>query len=294
MRGGKEKRRLRALLNTKIAMALLFLAILVTVSLLPFATAASDSTSTTATANSLAAISVTSSISFTGNPGVDSGVLTLTIDNIGSVDITSIEVKQYVGSVTASSYNGTAFVQINANGVTAVGTMSYGDLFVSTSASVPSVITTNIANPSASATYGVLTLVYQTTSVDTTSIDRAVQFGFCWNGTNTQFYLDTDADGSLQDETVISLASLPTTAKALTEWRYNSAGTLTSQSVASVNVTAVGTSGASVTFELQAGAYDAGALAVNGQKLCDYVIYIPNNVAAATYTGTIEFITTPS
>jgi len=222
------------------------------------------------------------------------GVLTLTIDNIGSVAITSIEVKQYVNSTTGSSYNGTAFVQINANGVTAVGTMSYGDLFVSTSASVPSVITTNLATPSASAKYGVLTLVYRTTSVDTTTIDRAVQFGFCWNGTNTQFFLDTDADGSLQDETAISLASLPTTAKALTEWRYNSAGSLTSRSVASVNVTAVGTSGASVTFELQAGAYDAGALAVNGQKLCDYVIYIPNNVAAATYTGTIEFITTPS
>jgi len=294
LRGGK--RRLRALLSTKITIALLFSAILMMASLLPFATAASDSTSTTATVQSLVAISVTPSISYEGNPGQNSGILTLTIDNIGSVDITSIEVRQYVDKINATSYNGTAFVQINDNGGLTIGTMSYGTLNVTTSTTVPGIITANIVNPSTSpaATYGVLTLVYNTTSVDGTSITRAVQFGFCWNGTDSQFYLDTDADGSLQDETVISLASLPTTAIALTEWRYDSTGSLTSRSVASVNVTAVGASGASVTFELQAGAYDAGALAVDGQKLCDYVIYIPNNVPAATYTGTIEFITTPS
>lgn len=288
------KTKLWTLLNTKIAMALLVLAMLVTVSLVPFATAASDSTSTTATANSLVAISVTSSISKTGNPGTDSGVLTLTIDNIGSADITSIEVKQYVDSVTASSYNGTAFVQINDNGELALGTMSYGDLYVATSDTCPSIITTNITNPSASAKWGVLTLVYATTSVDTTSIDRAVQFAFCWNNSDTEFFLDTDADGNLGEESAIDVSSLPTASIALTEWRYNSAGTSTSQSVASIKVTVKGAGAVSFTFEQAAGAYDAGALAVDGQKLCDYAIYIPNNVDAATYTGTIEFITTPS
>jgi len=274
--------------------SLLVLAILATTFLLPFATAATDSTTTTATPNALAAISVTSSISKTGNPGTDSGVLTLTIDNIGSTAITSIEVKQYVDSVTASSYNGTAFVQINDNGVTAIGTMSYGDLYVTTSDTCHSIIPTNITNPSASAKWGVLTLVYATTSVDTTSIDRAVQFAFCWNNSDTEFFLDTDADGNLLEESAINVGSLPTASITLTEWRYNSAGTSTSQSVASVTVTVKGASAAAFTFEQAAGAYDAGALAIDGQKLCDYVIYIPNNVASATYTGTIEFITTPS
>jgi len=273
---------------------LLVLAILATTFLLPFATAALDSTTTTAIANSLVAISVTSSISKTGDPGTDSGVLTLTIDNIGSTAITSIEVKQYVDSVTASSYNGTAFVQINATGGLTLGTMSYGDLFVTTSDTCPSIITTNITNPSASAKWGVLTLVYATTSVDTTAIDRAVQFAFCWNNSDTQFFLDTDADGNLLEESAIDVSSLPTASITLTEWRYNSAGTSTSQSVASANVTVKGTGAVSFTFEQAAGAYDAGALAVDGQKLCDYAIYIPNNVAAATYTGTIDFITTPS
>jgi len=274
--------------------ALLVLAILATTFLLPFATAATDSTTTTATVNALVAISVTSSISNTGNPGTDSGLLTLTIDNIGSTAITSIEVKQYVDSVTATSYNGTAFVQINDNSGLTLGTMSYGDLYVTTSDTCPSIITTNITNPSTSAKWGVLTLVYATTSVDTTAIDRAVQFAFCWNATDTQFFLDLDADGNLSEESAINVGSLPVENKVLTEWRYNSAGTLTSQSVATVKITAKGTSGASFTFEQQAGAYDAGTLAVDGQKLCDYAIYIPNNVADATYTGTIEFITTPS
>ena len=280
--------------NSTYAIALLVLAILATTFLLPFAAADTDSTGTTATVNSVVGISVTSSISNTGNPGTDSGILTLTIDNIGSVAITAIEVKQYVDSVTASSYNGTTFVQINADGVTAIGTMSYGDLYVTTSDTCPSIITANITNPSESAKWGVLTLVYATTSVDDTAIDRAVQFAFCWNATDTQFFLDLDADGDLSEEAAIDVTTLPVENKVLTEWRYNSAGTLTSQSVATVKITAKGTSGASFTFEQQAGAYDAGALAVDGQKLCDYVIYIPNNVAAATDTGSIDFITTPA
>jgi len=274
--------------------SLLVLAMFATTLLLPFARAASDSTTTTGTVNSLVAISVTSSISYTGNPGTDSTVLTLTIDNIGSTAITSIEVKQYVDKITATSYNGTAFVQINDNGGLSLGTMSYGDLYVTTSDTAPSIITTNITNPSTSAKWGVLTLVYATTSVDSTAIDRAVQFAFCWNNSDTEFFLDTDADGNLNEESAIDVSSLPTSSIALTEVRYDSSGSTTTPSVASIKVTAKGASAASFTFEQAAGAYDAGALAIDGQKLCDYAIYIPNNVAAATYTGTIDFITTPS
>jgi len=280
--------------NSQYAITLLVLAILATTFLLPFAAADTDSTGTTATSDPLVAISVTPTISNSGNPGTDSGILTLTIDNIGSTNITSIEVKQYVDSITASSYNGTAFVQINADTVTATGTMSYGDLYVTTSDTCPSIITANITNPSENATWGVLTLVYATTSVDDTSIDRAVQFAFCWNATDAEFFLDLDANGDLSEEEAINVGSLPAENKVLTESRYNSTGTLTSRNVATVKITAKGTNGASFTFEQQTGAYDAGTLAVDGQILCDYVIYIPNNVAAETYTGTIDFITTPT
>jgi len=267
---------------------ILISAILVMTVAAPLVMAATDTTVSTATVNEITGISVTSSISMTGDPGTDSGVLMLTIDNIGSKAINAVEIKQYITNLSLSThdYNGTAFVQIDAQGTGAIGTMSYGKLYATDlTTSQPSEITsTNITYGIDK--YGVLTLVYQTTSVDGTSIYRAVMFGFTYNSTNDKVCIDTDADGDLSEELWRADGD---TSIALTEHRYDSSGADTTSSVATIDIISADTT--AVTFRQSSGYYDdVGAIAVDGQARCDYVIYIPNNVAAGTYTGTIEFI----
>jgi len=209
----------------------------------------------------------------------------MVMDNIGSVDITAIEVKQYVTNLSSTTYNGTAFVMVNANAGLVDNQQSYGKLYSTVMTTQPAEITTTNATY-ISDRYGVLTMVYSTTSVDGTAIERAVQFGWTYNDTSDVLCIDTDADGDLSEEEWRADGSLSI---ALTEHRYDSTGADTTPAVATIDI--VSASLTEVIFKQSTGSYtDAGALAVDGQKLMDYVIYIPNNVEAKTYTGTIEFV----
>jgi len=209
----------------------------------------------------------------------------MVIDNIGSTTVSAIEVKQYVTNLSSTTYNGTAFVMINANTALADNQQSYGKLYSTVMTTQPAEISTTNATYDIDR-YGVLTMVYSTTSVDGSAIERAVQFGWTYNSTSDVLCIDTDADGNLNEELWRADAS---TNIALTEHRYNSAGADTTPAVATIDIVSADVT--NVIFKQNAGSYtDGGSLAIDGQKLIDYIIYTPNNVVAKTYTGTLEFI----
>lgn len=264
--------------------AAVVLAMLV-VTTIPLVLAAIDSTSVSVTVDSIVAISVIQSISSTGDPGTNSGINSITIDNIGSADISQLEIRYYVTNLSSTSYNGTAFIMINANGSLSEDQQSYGKLYCPTMTSQPIEITATNTSYNIDR-HGVLTLVYSTTSVDGTDIERAVQFGWTYNSSTDKVCIDIDADGDLGEELWRADGS---TSIELKEHRYNSTGADTLYTVATVDLVSADTT--AVEFKQTTGSFtDAGSLSVNSQKQLDYIVYTPNNVRKATYSGQLEFI----
>jgi len=237
------------------------------------------------------------SITYTGDPGSQSSITTLVINNTGTETITSVKIYQNITDIEDTwslSINGTSFIKMDDNGLT---NYRYGRLRANTGITQCPGVTYPAV--SADAKYGAINIVYETTAVGGETIYRSIDYYFVFDfntsggGTYDKLIIDIDADKDLTDSNGYAVVtSVPSSSITFTENRYNKDGQITSYSVGSYNITEWDAlNGSYIVTEYSDGsAYTVGTILVGETKSVDVVFYIPNNIPAKTYYGEIYFI----
>lgn len=238
-----------------------------------------------------------SSISYTGDPGSVSSTITVTINNTGTEDITSVEVYQKVtdtDDMWQSNLNGTSFLKMDDSGST---NYRYGSLRANTNTTQASGVT--YPSVSADAKYGATNIVYETTAVGGDVIYRSVDYHFVFDYNTTggggydKLIIDIDVDRDLADSGgYAEITLVPSSSLSFTEKRYDASGQLTIYTVGSYNIASWDPSnGTYIVVEYSDGsAYSVGSILVNKDKSIDVVFWMPNNVLPGSYEGLLYFV----